>query len=74
MMTASSINFEGIGPIFREFLARAKEQRGADADVQSVWIITPINCRDQSREVRLEKEKNKDPYYNIHLDSLKAEK
>jgi hypothetical protein len=24
-----------VGPLFREFLARAKEQRGADADVQS---------------------------------------
>jgi hypothetical protein len=63
-----------VGPLFREFLARAKEQRGADADVQSVWIITPIDCRDQSREVRLEEERKKDPYYNIHLDRLKAEK
>ena len=63
-----------VGPVFREFLSRAKEQRGADADVQSVWIITPIDCRDQSREVRLEEERKKDPYYNIHLDRLKAEK
>jgi hypothetical protein len=61
-----------VGPLFREFLARAKEQRGADADVQSVWIITPIDCRDQSREVRLEEERKKDPYYNIHLDRLRV--
>jgi hypothetical protein len=61
-----------VGPLFSRFLARAKEQRGADADVQSVWIVAPVHCRNQSREVRLEEERKKDPYYNVHLDRLKA--
>lgn len=58
------------GPLFNEYLKRAEEQRGPEADIQSVWILSPFECRNQSREVRQKEEKEKDPYFNVHLDRL----
>jgi hypothetical protein len=62
------------GPLFKEFLLRERERLGPDADIQAVWVISPLELRNQSRKVRREEERAKDPFYNIHLDRLRAEK
>ncbi len=61
------------GPVFKEFLLRERERMGPDADIQSVWIIEPLKVKNQGREVRRKEEEEKDPFYNVHLDRLRAE-
>ena len=56
------------GPLFHEFLLRARRRKGPDADVQSVWIITPDEVRVQTSAVRREEEATRRPYFNRHLD------
>ena len=57
------------GPLFKEFLIR--ERAGNDSDIQSVWIITPLEVRNQSRIERRKEESSKKPYLNFYLDRLK---
>ncbi len=56
------------GPLLKEFLLRARERRGPDADVQSVWIIIPDEVRVETPAVRREEEAKKRPYFNRHLE------
>jgi hypothetical protein len=60
------------GPLFKEFLMSERKRTGNDADIQAVWVITPIEVRNESQKVRKEEEMKKDPFYNIHLDRLKV--
>lgn len=62
------------GPAFKEFLLKERTRLGPHSDIQSVWIITPTEIRNESRSVRRKEERDKDPFYNVHLDMLKAEK
>ena len=59
------------GPLFKEFLLKERERFGGDSDIQSVWIVAPIEVRNQTRMARRKEEWNKSPYFNIHLDRLK---
>jgi hypothetical protein len=60
------------GPLFKEFLLSEREKTEGDADIQAVWLITPIEVINESRKVRKEGEMEKDPLYNVHLDRLSA--
>ena len=62
------------GPVFKEFLLNERARLGSNADIQSVWIITPSEIRNESRNVRKKEERVKDPHYNVHLDLLKKER
>lgn len=59
------------GPLFKEFLIRERGKTGNKADIQSVWIISADEVRNQSRNKRREEEWKERPYFNTHLDSLK---
>ena len=59
------------GPLFKEFLIKERERFGNDSDIQSVWIVSPIEVRNQTRILRRKEEWRKKPYFNIHLDRLK---
>jgi hypothetical protein len=59
------------GPLFKEFLLSEREKTKGDADIQAVWLITPIEVINESRKVRKEGEMNKDPLYNVYLDRLR---
>ncbi|RMF92907.1 MAG: hypothetical protein D6734_11225 [Candidatus Schekmanbacteria bacterium] len=59
------------GPLFKEFLLRERERTNNKADIQSVWIISAEELRNQNRELRRDEEWKKRPYFNIHLDRLK---
>lgn len=56
------------GPIFKEFFLRAREKRGPDADIATVWLITVEEIRNESPRLRREEEETKRPYFNRHLD------
>jgi predicted pyridoxine 5'-phosphate oxidase superfamily flavin-nucleotide-binding protein len=60
------------GPLFKEFLLSEREKTDGDADIQAVWLITPIEVIHESRKARKEGEMKKDPFYNVHLDRLKV--
>ncbi len=64
------------GPLFKEFLIKVREKEGDDADIQSVWIITPEEIRDETLSRRIREEEEKRPFFNRHLDraSLRKEK
>jgi len=59
------------GPLFKEFLIKERERLGGDSDIQSVWIVSPIEVRNESRLVRRKEEWSERPFFNIHLDRLK---
>jgi hypothetical protein len=56
------------GEIFKQFLLKAREKRGPDADIAAVWIITPEEVRNESPTIRRKQEEEKRPYFNRHLD------
>lgn len=56
------------GPVFKEFLRKARERRGPDADIAAVWIITPHEVRNESPGIRREEEELRRPFFNRHLD------
>ncbi len=56
------------GPIFKQFLLKARERRGPDADIAAVWIIIPEEIRNESPAIRRNEEEAKRPYFNRHLD------
>lgn len=56
------------GPVFKELLRRARERRGADADIAAVWIIKPLEVRDESPGVRRRDEEDRRPFLSRHLD------
>jgi len=60
------------GPLFKEFLLSERENTEGAADIQAVWLITPIEVRNESPQVRREEEMKKDPFYNVHLDRLRV--
>ncbi|OGL40369.1 MAG: hypothetical protein A3C43_05430 [Candidatus Schekmanbacteria bacterium RIFCSPHIGHO2_02_FULL_38_11] len=62
------------GSLFKEFLIKERERFGGDSDIQSVWIVSPIEVRNQSRLVRREEEWRERPFCNIHLDRLKKDR
>ena len=59
------------GPIFKEFLIKVREKEGDDADIQSVWIITPEEVRDATPAQRVKDEELSRPFFNRHLDREK---
>ncbi|TAK35332.1 MAG: pyridoxamine 5'-phosphate oxidase family protein [Chloroflexota bacterium] len=56
------------GPIFRQFLLRARERGGPAADIQSVWLIAPEEVRAETPGARRSEEAENRPYLNRHLD------
>jgi hypothetical protein len=56
------------GPVFKQFLVKARERRGPEADIAAVWIITPEEIRNESPAIRRKEEEEKRPYFNRHLD------
>jgi hypothetical protein len=56
------------GSLFKQFLMEAREQRGPDSDIQSVWIITPEEVRDATTAQRVKDEEQNRPFFNRHLD------
>lgn len=56
------------GPIFKQFLVRARERRGPEADIAAVWLITPEEVRNESPTIRRIEDEAKRPYFNRHLD------
>lgn len=56
------------GPIFKQFLLKARERRGPDADIAAVWVIIPEEIRNESPAARRNEEEAKRPYFNRHLD------
>ncbi len=59
------------GPLFKEFLLRERKKTGDKSDIQSVWIVSVEEVRNQSRNKRREEEWENRPYFNIHLDKLR---
>lgn len=62
------------GPVFKEFLVRARERRGPEADIAAVWLVTPEEVRDESPAVRRKEEEEKRPLFNRHLDRASIRK
>lgn len=62
------------GPLFKEFLLRAREKDGPDADIQSVWLITPEKVFNESLAQRIQEEEEKRPFFNKHLDHASLRK
>jgi hypothetical protein len=56
------------GPVFKQFLLKARERKGSDADIAAVWIITPEEVKNESSAIRRKEEEEKRPYLNRHLD------
>lgn len=73
-ITGKSVKCLITGPLFKEFLIKERERFGGDSDIQSVWIVSPIEVRNQTRMVRRKEEWNERPFFNIHLDRLKKNK
>ncbi|MBI5376590.1 MAG: pyridoxamine 5'-phosphate oxidase family protein [Candidatus Schekmanbacteria bacterium] len=59
------------GKIFQQFLISERKRDGGGPDIQAVWIIEPLEFKNQSRKARRDEEINKYPLYNTHLDMLK---
>ena len=64
------------GALFKQFLMEAREKKGPDSDIQSVWIITPEEVRDATTAQRVKDEEQTRPFFNRHLDreSLRKDK
>lgn len=60
-----------LGPLFKRFLQRAKERRGPDADIQSIWLIAPEEVKNESTAVRIKEEEERRPFLNKHLDLIR---
>lgn len=58
------------GSIFKQFLLRARERRGPDADIAGVWVITPEEVRNESPAYRREAAIAARGHFHSHLDLL----
>ncbi len=56
------------GPIFKRFLDKVKEKGGAEADIQTVWLILPETIRNESPHIRIKEEEEKKPFLNKRLN------
>jgi hypothetical protein len=56
------------GSIFKQFLIRARERRGPNADIASVWLIKPEEIINESPSFRRAEIEAKKPFNNNHLD------
>jgi hypothetical protein len=56
------------GPIFRQFYEQVRRELG-DVDLAAVYIIKPIEVRDESVVSRQSTEDSEHPFYR-HLDRL----
>lgn len=58
------------GCIFQQFLAKARERRGPDADIAGVWLITPEEVRNESPSYRRDLAGEERGQFHSHLDVL----
>jgi len=56
------------GPIFKQFIVRARERRGPDAEVANVWLVKPEEIIDESPRTRQAALDAVRPLLNSHLD------
>ncbi len=59
------------GSVFRQLLDRARERRGAEADIAGVWVITPEEVRNESPAVRSSLAREERGLFHSHLDLLR---
>jgi len=59
------------GRVFRQLLDRARERRGAEADIAGVWVITPEEVRNESPAVRSSLARDERGLFHSHLDLLR---
>ncbi|KAF0219085.1 MAG: hypothetical protein FD174_2171 [Geobacteraceae bacterium] len=62
------------GPVYKEFLLKARERRGPDADIAAVWIVKPDEVRNETPAIRRKEEEEKRPFFNRHLDRASIKK
>ncbi len=55
------------GPIFKQHYLEARQKEGPDSEVAGVWLIEPIEVRNETYLVRKEEEDRKHPFMR-HFD------
>jgi hypothetical protein len=55
------------GPLFKKFYFAAREKWGADSELAGVWIIKPLEVKNETYAVRKAEEDKKHPFFR-HYD------
>ncbi len=61
------IRFDFTSPLYKQYYADVQQKYGNDADITGVWLIEPLEIRNENRAVRKREAETVHPYFR-HLD------